>query len=103
MTLITDTRGRADDAVRRVLLTQYDRVPAVRLDSPPGAGKTGVVERLAVQAMARLEERCMVVTQTNAQALDLARRLAGGFPSLPFVLLVRRRLVVPDNLEALPN
>ena len=98
-----DSRTRADDAVRRVLLTQYEGAPAVRLDSPPGAGKTGVVERLAVQAMARLGERCMVVTQTNAQALDLARRLACGFPALPFVLLVRKGLAVPDDLASLAN
>jgi trehalose/maltose hydrolase-like predicted phosphorylase len=48
----------ADNAVRRVLETQWDGVPAVRLDSPPGAGKTGIVERLAVQSLGLLHERC---------------------------------------------
>ena len=28
----------ADDAIRVLLETQWDGVPAVRLDSPPGAG-----------------------------------------------------------------
>lgn len=98
-----DPRSLADDAVRQVLQTQYDRVPAVRLDSPPGAGKTGVVERLAVQGMALLGERCMVVTQTNQQAFDLARRCSGGFPGLDFVLLVQKDLPVPDDLMALTN
>jgi hypothetical protein len=103
VTFATEARIRADDAVRQVLLTQYDGVPAVRLDSPPGAGKTGVVERLAVQGMAHLAERCMVVTQTNQQAFDLARRCARGFPGMNFVLLVRRDLTIHEDLTVLPN
>ena len=46
----------ADEAVRRVLQTQWDGEAAVRLDSPPGAGKTGIVERLAVQSLGILRE-----------------------------------------------
>src|SRR5215216_3839750 len=87
----------ADAAVERVLRTQWLGEPAVRLDSPPGAGKTGVVERLAVQASAVLGERCMLVTQTNEQAFDLARRLARGFRRLPFTLLVKKGLAVPEE------
>ena len=78
------TNGRqqiADEAVRSVLRTQYDGLTALRLDSPPGAGKTGVVERLAVQSMASFDERCMVVTETNEQAFDLSRRCATYFPN----------------------
>lgn len=93
----------ADEAVREILRTQWAGEPAVRLDSPPGAGKTRVVEYLAVQALARLRERCMVVTQTNEQAFDLGRRLAQGFPRLPFTLFIRKDLVAPDDVAALPN
>ena len=93
----------ADDAVAAVLRTQWDGVPAVRLDSPPGAGKTGVVERLAVQSMALLHERCMVVTQTNEQAFDLARRFARGFPKLRFVLFVKQDLAVAEDLLGFAN
>ncbi len=104
MTFMTGTpQSRADDAVRQVLLTQYDGVPAVRLDSPPGAGKTGIVERIAVQGMSILGERCMIVTQTNQQAFDLARRCARGFAHQTFVLLVRRDLAIPDDLATLSN
>ena len=98
-----DNQTLADESIRQVLLTQYDGVPAVRLDSPPGAGKTEIVERLAVQGMALHDERCMVVTQTNQQAFDFARRCAQGFPDLPITLLVRERLVVPDDLAGIPN
>ena len=93
----------ADEAVRDVLRTQWAGLPAVRLDSPPGAGKTRVVEYLAVQALAKLRERCMVATQTNEQAFDLARRLAQGFPSLPFTLFLRKDLVAPDDLARHAN
>jgi hypothetical protein len=95
--------ARADEAVRTVLRTQWDGAAAVRLDSPPGAGKTGVVERLAVQSLGLLHERCMVVTMTNEQTFDLARRLATGYPRLPFTLFVRDDLAVPGDLPALAN
>src|SRR5947209_7547966 len=93
----------ADEAVRAVLQTQWDGAPAVRLDSPPGAGKTGIVERLAVQSLALLHERCMIATMTNEQAFDLARRLATGFPRLDFTLFVRDGLALPGDLASLGN
>src|SRR5262245_20440148 len=83
-----DPTTLAEQAVERVLQTQWDGLPAVRLDSPPGAGKTGVVERLAVQSLALLQERCMVATMTNEQAFDVARRLARHYPRLEFHLFV---------------
>jgi hypothetical protein len=45
----------------------------------------------------------MIVTQTNEQMFDVGRRLAQGFPSLPFTLFVRKDLMVPDGMAALPN
>jgi hypothetical protein len=93
----------ADEAVREILRTQWTGERAVRLDSPPGAGKTRVVEYLAVQALGELGERCMVVTQTNEQAFDLARRLARGFSKLPFTLFLKRDLVAPSDILALRN
>src|SRR5580693_2906899 len=92
----------ANEAVTEVLKTQWDGEPALRLDSPPGAGKTWVVERLAVQAMELHREQCMISTQTNEQAFDLARRLAGGFPNLPFHLFAKKGLLLPEVLTALP-
>src|SRR5438552_18392060 len=91
----------ADDAVRTLLETQWAGLPAVRLDSPPGAGKTGAVERLAVQSLGLLGERCMIATMTNEQAIDLARRLASDYPRLPFTLFVRAGLILPVDLDAL--
>lgn len=99
----TRAQRAAHEAVERVLRTQWEGVAAVRLDSPPGAGKTGVVERLAVQSMALLHERVLVATQTNEQAFDLARRFARGFPRLAFTLFVTQGLVVPEDVLALGN
>jgi hypothetical protein len=93
----------ADVAVRQVLETQWAGLPAVRLDSPPGAGKTGIVERLAVQSLVLLRERCMIATQTNEQAFDLARRLAYGFRRQTFYLLKRKDLTVPPALTQAQN
>jgi hypothetical protein len=93
----------ADDAVRAVLQTQWDGNPAVRLDSPPGAGKTGVVERLAVQSLGLLRERCMIATQTNEQSFDLARRLAEGYPRQRFNLHTKKGLALPPDLLQFPN
>src|SRR5579871_1249372 len=93
----------ADDAVRAIVRTQYDGVAGLRIDSPPGAGKTGVVQRLAVQSLALLHERRMVVTQTNEQAFDLARRCCTEFPSLRFVLFLRKDLAAPADLHLLGN
>ncbi len=103
LSLAVDPQELADAAVRQVLETQYAGLPAVRLDSPPGAGKTGIVERLAVQSLALLHERCMIATQTNEQAFDLARRLAYGFPRLGFFLLKRKDLTLPPALRQAGN
>jgi hypothetical protein len=93
----------AENAIREVLRTQWAGEPAVRLDSPPGAGKTWVVERLAIQAFARMSERCMVVTQTNEQGFDVARRLCRDYPNFRIWLYVRDNLPIPSFLPSLPN
>lgn len=93
----------ADNAVRDVLATQWDGVPAVVVNSPPGAGKTGIAELLSVQAFRLLHQRVMIATQTNEQAFDLGRRLGTGFPSLPFYMVTSENLEIPPDVTALPN
>ena len=95
--------ARADAAVREILRSQWEGVPVLRLDSPPGAGKTGVVERLAVQALGLMEERCAIATQTNEQSFDVVRRLGRGYPRLRFWLFAREGLAVPSDVLGLPN
>jgi len=95
--------ARADAVVRDVLRTQWQGLPALRLDSPPGAGKTDVVERLAVQAVGLMDERCMIVTQTNEQAFDVARRLGEHYPRLTFWLYAKKGLAIPRSVRDLAN
>ncbi|MBY0336848.1 MAG: hypothetical protein K2X11_09550 [Acetobacteraceae bacterium] len=94
---------RADAALVAVLETQWRREPVIVLDSPPGAGKTDVAERLAMQSVGLLDERVMVTTQTNEQAFDLMRRLATGFPRFRVYLFAKASLQVPADVTGLPN
>lgn len=98
-----DPQAAADATLERVLASQWQGVPAVVLRSPPGAGKTGVAQRVALQSATMLDQRCMVVTQTNEQAFDLTRRLAGNAQSLPIYLFARRGLTLPADVATLPN
>jgi hypothetical protein len=97
----TAAARRAEELTRRILHDQ----PFVRdlvVDSPPGAGKTGVVERLAVQAAWGSDQRVMIATQTNQQAFDIARRLAVNWR--PEVYLFHREgLVLPTYVDELEN
>jgi hypothetical protein len=54
----------------------------VVVDSPPGAGKSTLVVRVAGE-LARGGDPLMIVAQTNEQVDDLIARLAAGFPDLP--------------------
>ncbi len=89
--------------LQQVLATQWQRDPAVVLNSPPGAGKTGVAERLAAQGMGVMRERVMIATQTNEQAFDLMRRLCGGFPRMRFHMMAKETLAIPQNVAGLAN
>jgi hypothetical protein len=101
MTSTTQTPDNlAENMIETVLATQWNREPAVILDSPPGAGKTGVAERLAMQGMGVMRERVMLTTQTNEQAFDLARRLCRGFIRQPFHMMASESLTIPDNVRA---
>jgi len=84
-------------------MTQWAGEPAVIVRSPPGAGKTWLVERLAIQSLARLGERVMLVTQTNQQSFDLARRLTEDFPRFTAHLFHRKGLPLPEDLADRPN
>jgi hypothetical protein len=93
----------AREAVERVLKSQWDQAPAVVVKSGPGAGKTGVVERIAALTVSRFRERCMVATQTNDQAFDLARRIAHRYSGFQTHLLAKRTLPLPRDLRTLPG
>jgi hypothetical protein len=103
MTGAFDPQAAADAALEQVLASQWQGAPAVVLRSPPGAGKTGVAQRVALQSACLLNQRCMVVTQTNEQAFDLTRRLASNAQSLPIHLFAKVDLSLPASVTSLPN
>ncbi|MGW3911591.1 AAA family ATPase [Streptomyces sp. NPDC005070] len=72
--------ARATDAILRDTLHGSDR--GVVVDSPPGAGKSTLVVRAALE-LAAAGRPLMVVAQTNAQVDDLVLRLAEKEPDLP--------------------
>lgn len=103
MTVPIDPLTAAEAALETALRTQWDGLPAVVLRSPPGAGKTGIAQRLALQSAQLLDQRCMLVTQTNEQAYDLTRRLAESAASIPIYMFAKRGLVLPVALQQHQN
>ncbi|TPQ48761.1 hypothetical protein C2U72_22025 [Prosthecomicrobium hirschii] len=99
MSMAPDPEATANAALDAVLDSQWQGVPALVLRSPPGAGKTGVAQRVALQSATYLKERCMVVTQTNEQAFDLTRRLVANRAGLPIYMFARAGLNLPDDLR----
>ncbi|MGY1582866.1 AAA domain-containing protein [Streptomyces sp. MN13] len=72
--------ARATEAILRDTLHGPDR--GVVVDSPPGAGKSTLVVRAALE-LAAAGRPLMVVAQTNAQVDDLVLRLAEKDPEMP--------------------
>jgi hypothetical protein len=97
MSVAPDPEVTANAALDAVLDSQWQGVPALVLRSPPGAGKTGVVQRVALQSATYLQQRCMVVTQTNEQAYDLTRRLVANKAGLPIYMFARAGLNLPTT------
>ncbi|MEU6220028.1 AAA domain-containing protein [Streptomyces sp. NPDC047022] len=72
--------ARATEAILRDTLHGAHR--GVVVDSPPGAGKSTLVVRAALE-LAAAGRPLMVIAQTNAQVDDLVLRLAEKDPELP--------------------
>lgn len=98
-----DAEMEANQALDRVLDSQWRGVPALILRSPPGAGKTGVAQRVALQAAALLHQRSMIVTQTNEQAFDLTRRLLTNRAGFPIHMFAKRGINLPADLAGASN
>ncbi|MET7649510.1 MULTISPECIES: AAA family ATPase [unclassified Streptomyces] len=92
---------RATDAILRDTL--HGTARGVVVDSPPGAGKSTLVVRAALE-LADAGRSLMVVAQTNAQVDDLVMRLAVKNPELPVGRLHSSDAAPYDKaLEELPN
>ncbi|MFK4149431.1 AAA domain-containing protein [Streptomyces sp. NPDC004065] len=93
--------ARATEAILRDTLHGTHR--GVVVDSPPGAGKSTLVVRAALE-LAAAGRPLMVVAQTNAQVDDLVLRLAEKNPELPVGRLHSSDADACDRaLDDLPN
>jgi hypothetical protein len=80
---VFDPSAAAAEATRAILEdTLHGQARGVVVDSPPGAGKSTLVVRAALE-LAAAGRPLMVVAQTNAQVDDLVLRLAEKEPELP--------------------
>ncbi|MFD5922234.1 AAA domain-containing protein [Kitasatospora sp. NPDC058201] len=75
---------------------------AVVVDSPPGAGKSTLVVRAALE-LAAGGERPIIVAQTNNQVDDLVERLAEAAPGVPVGRLSSSAYSPPPALNNLTN
>ncbi|HEX4832034.1 MAG TPA: AAA family ATPase [Trebonia sp.] len=70
-----DPAARARQATEQILAAMRSARRGVVVDSPPGAGKSTLVVAVALE-MAALDERVIVIAQTNEQVDDLTVALA---------------------------
>ncbi|MFE6987768.1 AAA domain-containing protein, partial [Streptomyces pharetrae] len=93
--------ARATEAILRDTL--HGPARGVVVDSPPGAGKSTLVVRAALE-LADAGRPLMVIAQTNAQVDDLVLRLAERSPELPVGRLHSSDADPYDKaLDSLPN
>ncbi|WP_432067302.1 AAA domain-containing protein [Streptomyces sp. C10-9-1] len=99
-----DPAAAAAQATAEILGDTLDgRARGVVVDSPPGAGKSTLVVRAALE-LAAAGRPLMVVAQTNAQVDDLVLRLAEKEPALPLGRLHSNDSAPYDRaLDALDN
>jgi hypothetical protein len=94
------TIAEADRAIReRVLdLVLREGCRAVVVESPPGAGKTGLVESVAAAAVRLGRLRVAIVAPRAAQTYDLVRRLLRDYQLMPVQQLVSKDRILPSDL-----
>lgn len=104
MTTVFDPSAAATQATDAILHdTLHGTARGVVVDSPPGAGKSTLVVRAALE-LAEAGHPLMVVAQTNAQVDDLVLRLAEKNPELPVGRLHSSDADAYDKaLDDLPN
>jgi hypothetical protein len=71
----------------------------VLVDSPPGAGKTYLVEMIGALAVGHFGWRVAIVTPKKSQSYDFLSRFVERFPQLPVQLLHGPEDAVPDGLR----
>jgi hypothetical protein len=92
----------AEQSTARIVADLGRSRRGVVVDSPPGAGKSTLVVRVAA-GLAGADETVMVVAQTNEQVDDLADRLAASRPGLAIGRLAAGEYTPPERVARHQN
>jgi hypothetical protein len=93
-----------EEARRSVLeLTIRQGHPIVGVDSPPGAGKTNLVEDVVATAVLHARMRVGVVAPRAEQTYEILRRVAANFPINGIQVLQSSERQLPPDLAANPQ
>jgi hypothetical protein len=103
--MTAQTPGQRAAATERAVLDLVirDGQPVVVVDSPPGAGKTRLVEAVTAVAVLRGGLRVAVATARAEQSYELMRRLVLDFNGLRIQPLVPEDRPLPADLQAEPR
>lgn len=96
--------ARVEDAKRSVLeLTIRSGRPIVCVSSPPGAGKTNLVEDVVATAVLHARMRVAVVAPRAEQTYEILRRVANHFDIIGIQVLQTAERDLPRDLVAQPR
>jgi len=98
---VQERAAAAERAVHNLLLR--DGQPVVVVDSPPGAGKTRLVEAITGVAAISCGLRVAVATARAEQSYELIRRLMVDFPTLRVQPLTPEDRPIPRDLQTDPR
>src|SRR4051794_41013408 len=97
--MTADLDARIAEARRGVLDAVLTRGQSlVVVQSPPGAGKTGLVQDAVALASHHGAMRVIVATKTAEQGFDLGRRIRRDTPVTPLQLFVSKTRPTPADL-----
>jgi hypothetical protein len=93
----------ADATCNAILNAVTNTSDDVVVDSPPGAGKTRLLEDATGHATLVLGRRVIIACTSNDQANDAARRLAQAFPQLSIDRFMASGSERPEHLNGVNN
>lgn len=88
------------DAQRRVLDMIFRAgEPIVLVDSPPGAGKTSLIQDVTATGVHHVGLKIGICAPKNEQAFEIVRRLMEIDPDVPLEMLLSNKTILPGDLE----
>jgi len=103
--MIDDYFSTQESSARKVTERIIDCVlregcPLLNIESPPGAGKTALVETMIASAVGVIGLRTAVITPHAEQTYDLLRRIVSRYKPLPLALMQSaQRELAPDLIN----